>query len=98
MTVKAIKELGRIPVNSTGSMSTSFEDGAIKLYSYNTIVGYIKNGRAVIVNGGYSQTTATHLSNYRDSYSVNKDDTFEYEAFIKRAELDEVNVLGGWYN
>ena len=49
MTVQAIKELGRIPVNSTGSMSTSFEDGAIKLYSYHTIVGYIKNGKAIIV-------------------------------------------------
>jgi len=98
MTVKAIKELGRIPVISTGSMSTSFEDGAIKLYSYHTIVGYIKNGKAIIVNGGYSTTTAKHLSNYRDSYSVNKDDTFEYEAFIKRAELDGVNVLGGWNN
>tara|TARA_R110002012_G_C11273222_1_gene569712 strand:- start:121 stop:390 length:270 start_codon:yes stop_codon:yes gene_type:complete len=83
-------------LNTTSSMSSEIENGAIKLYSYNTVMGYIKNGKAVLVNGGYSMTTAKHLSKYRDMYSIDREQTYEYKAFIKRAELDNVKVLGGW--
>ena len=83
-------------LNTTGSMSSEIENGAIKLYSYNTVMGYIKNGKAVLVNGGYSMTTAKHLSKYREMYSIERGQTYEYKAFIKRAELDNVKVLGGW--
>ena len=74
-------------LNTTSSMSSEIENGAIKLYSYN---------KAVLVNGGYSMTTAKHLSKYRDMYSIDREQTYEYKAFIKRAELDNVKVLGGW--
>ena len=42
MTIQAVRELGRNPVNSTGSMSTQYSEeagGVWKLYSYNTCVG-----------------------------------------------------------
>jgi len=83
-------------LNTTGSMSSEIENGAIKLYSYNTVMGYIKDGKTVLVDGGYSMTTAKHLSKYRDMYSIDREQTYEYKAFIKRAELDNVKVLGGW--
>ena len=103
MTIQAIKELGRTPTNSTGSMSrTTVKDkdgfySTLLLYSYQTVVGYIKNGKVVLVAGNtYSQTTSQHLSKYRDEFGINPEDTFEYRAFLKRAELDGVNVKGGW--
>ena len=83
-------------INSTGSMSVDIsEDGAVKLYSYNTVVGYVKNGKVVLVNGGYSTTTAKHLAKYREQYGISKDQTYEYNAFIMRAYLDGVDVSGG---
>lgn len=86
----------KVKTNSTGSMSRTFEDGVILLYSYNTVVGYVKDGRAVICSGPYSATTSKHLSKYRDEFGIDKENTFEYAAFVKRAELDGVNVRGGW--
>ena len=103
MTIQAVKELGRTPTNSTGSMSrTTVQDrdgfySTLLLYSYQTVVGYVKDGKVVLVAGNtYSQTTSQHLSKYRDEFGINPEDTFEYRAFLKRAELDGVNVLGGW--
>ena len=84
-------------INSTGSMSVDIsQDGAVKLYSYQTVVGYVKNGKVVLVDGGYSMTTAKHLAKYRDIYEINKEDTYEYNAFIMRAFKDGVDVRGGW--
>tara|TARA_B100000212_G_C27292755_1_gene498015 strand:- start:426 stop:716 length:291 start_codon:yes stop_codon:yes gene_type:complete len=85
-------------INSTGSMSTQVEDGALKLYSYNTVMGYVKNGKAIMVNEFYSRTTSKHQAKYREMFNLDRDkgELFEYGAFIKRAELDGVNVLGGW--
>ena len=83
-------------INSTGSMSVDIsEDGAVKLYSYNTVVGYVKNGKVVLVDGGYSTTTAKHLAKYREQYGISKEETYEYNAFIMRAYLDGVDVSGG---
>tara|TARA_Y100000004_G_C8643679_1_gene298133 strand:+ start:213 stop:509 length:297 start_codon:yes stop_codon:yes gene_type:complete len=83
-------------INSTGSMSVDIsEDGAVKLYSYKTVVGYVKNGKVVLVNGGYSTTTAKHLAKYREKYGISKEQTYEYNAFIMRAYLDGVDVSGG---
>ena len=105
MTIQAVKELGRTPTNSTGSMSrTTVKDkdgfySTLLLYSYQTVVGYIKNGKVVLVAGNtYSQTTSQHLSKYRDEFGINQEDTFEYRAFLKRAELDGVDVKVGWNN
>jgi len=85
-------------INSTGSMSTQVEDGALKLYSYDTVMGYVKNGKAIMVNEFYSRTTSKHQAKYREMFNLDRDkgELFEYGAFIKRAELDGVNVLGGW--
>ena len=85
-------------INSTGSMSTQVEDGALKLYSYNTVMGYVKNGKAIMVNEFYSRPTSKHQAKYREMFNLDRDkgELFEYGAFIKRAELDGVNVLGGW--
>ena len=99
--------MNKVKTNSTGSMSrvhdwTPNEYGYMVqttlLYSYNTIVGYIKENRVVICSGPYSTTTSKHLAKYRDEFGIEKEDTFEYAAFVKRAELDGVNVRGGWNN
>ena len=81
-------------------MSTQVEDGALKLYSYDTVMGYVKNGKAIMVNEFYSRTTSKHQTKYREMFNLDRDkgELFEYGAFIKRAELDGVNVLGGWNN
>ena len=40
-------------INSTGSMSVDIsQDGAVKLYSYQTVVGYVKNGKVVLRHAG----------------------------------------------
>jgi len=104
MTTQATRELGRIPTNSTGSMSRkTVQDNEghysiVLLYSYGTIVGYYKDGRCVLMSGGYSMTTAQHLSKYRDEFVLERGDTFDYPAFVKRAEIDGVNIKGGWNN
>jgi len=79
-------------LNSTGSMSRVQYDDVTLLYSYSTIVGYVKDGKAIITNHYYSNTTNRHLYNFREMYGVNKEDTFELGAFYKRAELDGVQV------
>ena len=98
--------MSKVKTNSTGSMSRDFiwtpEDDEQQvfttlLYSYNTVVGYVqKNKRPVICSGPYSATTSKHLSKYREEFGIDKEDTYEYAAFLKRAELDGVNVQGGW--
>lgn len=103
MTIQATRELGRIRTNSTGSMSRrTVQDNEgyiiVLLYSYGTIVGYYKDGRCVLMSGGYSQTTAQHLSKYRDEFGLERGDTFNYPAFVKRAEIDGVDIKGGWNN
>lgn len=79
-------------LNSTGSMSMTHSHGVTKLYSYSTVVGYVKNGKAIITNHYYSNTTNRHLYNFREMFNVKKEDTFELGAFYKRADLDEVSV------
>lgn len=104
MTIQATRELGRIATNSTGSMSRKTvqdNDGLysiVLLYSYGTVVGYYKDGRCVLMSGGYSVTTAQHLSKYRDEFGLERGDTFDYLAFKKRAKIDGVNIKGGWNN
>lgn len=73
-------------------MSRVQYDGVTLLYSYSTIVGYVKDDKAIITNYYYSNTTNRHLYNFREMYGVNKEDTFELGAFYKRAELDGVQV------
>jgi len=73
-------------------MSRVQYDDVTLLYSYSTIVGYVKDGKAIITNHYYSNTTNRHLYNFREMYGVNKEDTFELGAFYKRAELDGVQV------
>jgi len=79
-------------LNTTGSMSRVQYDDVTLLYSYSTIVGYVKDFKTVITNHYYSNTTNRHLYNFREMYGVNKEDTFELGAFYKRAELDGVRV------
>lgn len=79
-------------LNSTGSMSRVKYNDVTLLYSYSTIVGYVKNNKAIITNYYYSNTTNRHLYNFREMYGVNKEDTFEIGAFYKRAELDGVQI------
>ena len=46
----------------------------------------------------YSHTTSKHQTQYRNEFNISKDECFEYDAFIKRAERDGVDVIGGWNN
>ena len=103
--------------NTTGSMWRKHYDngltGITLLYSYNTVVGYIrgyapiddnmnlfcgKDNVVLIDSGYYSATTNKHQSSYREEFGVERADTFDYKAFLKRAERDGVDVKGGWNN
>ena len=85
--------------------------GITLLYSYNTCVGYIrghapigdrmnlfcgKDNVVLIDSGNYSTTTNKQQSLYRQEFGVERADTFEYKAVLKRAEKDGVYVKGGW--
>lgn len=95
--------MSRTKLNTTGSKSKDIVElpngeKAERFWSYGTVVAYklFKSNKAVICKGPYSATTSKHLSDYRSLFNVDKEDTFEYRAFLKRAELDCVNVLTGW--
>ena len=83
-------------LNTTGSMSRVYIRGVFGdvtyLYSYSTVIGYVKDGKAILNNHYYSSTTAKHQAKYREMYSLDKGDTFELAAFYKRADLDGVTV------
>ena len=85
-----------------GRPSCNFAKPLIDFYGFgrSSLVESVKNGKAIMVNEFYSMTTSKHQSKYREMFSLDRDkgELFEYGAFIKRAELDGVNVLGGWNN
>jgi len=91
----------RIKTNSTGSMSRELdnflidEEGILKsktveiYYSYQTVVGYRLAGqKPVFCQNAWTQTTAQHLSKYRDEFGLEKGDQYEIRAFITRAFTD----------
>lgn len=91
----------RIKTNSTGSMSRELdnflidEEGILQsktveiYYSYQTVVGYRLAGqKPVFCKNVWTQTTAQHLSKYRDEFGLDKGDQYEPEAFITRAFKD----------
>ena len=94
--VKTVSKRQR--TNSTGSMSRAItSDGVTLLYSYDTIVGYVKGDRCVLDKSNtYSQTSASHINKYRDEFGLEPGDTFIYTAFTRRAAIDDVNIYGGW--
>lgn len=80
-------------LNTTGSMSrVKVNDNLTVLISYSTVIGYVKDGKAILNNYFYSSTTAKHQAKFREMYSLDKGDTFELAAFYKRADLDGVTV------
>tara|TARA_R100001015_G_scaffold8473_1_gene3307 strand:+ start:364 stop:615 length:252 start_codon:yes stop_codon:yes gene_type:complete len=80
-------------LNTTGSMSrVEYGDNLTLLFSYSTVIGYVKDGKAILNNHYYSSTTAKHQAKFREMYSLDKGDTFELGAFYKRADLDGVSV------
>jgi len=83
-------------LNTTGSMSRvdmrGIDGDITYLYSYSTIIGYVKDGKAILNNYFYSSTTAKHQAKFREMYSLDKGDTFELAAFYKRADLDGVTL------
>lgn len=94
---KEVAEMPKTKLNSTGSLSSRIEKGVTKYYSYATCIGYISlSGRVVLIGEYFSNTTSKHLSILRDKHDLEKGDTFEVDAFKKRAELDNVDVVGGW--
>lgn len=91
----------RIKTNSTGSMSRELdnflidEEGILQsktveiYYSYQTVVGYRLAGqKPVFCENAWTQTTAQHLSKYRDEFGLEKGDQYEIKAFITRAFTD----------
>ena len=98
--VQAVRNL-----NSTGSLRRVEGTRYDLIVSYNTPIAYVvdvENGhfinetKVILCNEFYSMTTRKHQAWVREHYSmVTKIGEFELGAFIKRAEIDKVDVCGG---
>ena len=94
-------------LNSTNSLRRVEGTRYDLIVSYDTPIAYVvdvENGtflnetKVILCNDFYSMTTRKHQAIIRDLYSGCTIGEFEYRAFKKRAELDNVNVLGGVNN
>ena len=94
-------------LNSTGSLKRIEGTRYDLIVSYNTPIAYvvdIENGtflnetKVILCNEFYSMTTRKHQANIRELYSVASIGDFDYAAFVKRAEIDGVDIKGGWNN
>ena len=92
---------------STGNLRIEEGTKYDLIISYGTPIAYVvdvENGlfinetKVILCNEFYSRTTRKHQAIIRDRYSTCSIGEFELGGFVKRAELDGVNVLGGWNN
>lgn len=94
-------------LNTTGTLKRIEGTRYDLIKSYNTPIAYVvdvENGtflnetKVILCNDFYSMTTRKHQNIIRDLYSgVAVIGEFEFKAFVKRAEIDGVNVKGGWH-
>jgi len=99
------KVQGTTNLVSTGNLRREEGTRYDLIISYDTPIAYVvdvENGsfinetKVILCNEFYSMTTAKHKNIIKDIYSMCSIGEFEYGGFIKRAELDGVNVLRGW--
>ena len=92
---------------STGNLRREEGTRYDRIISYNTPIAYVvdvENGsfinetKVILCNEFYSMTTAKHKNIIKDLYQTCSIGEFEYDAFVKRAERDGVDVIGGWNN
>jgi hypothetical protein len=94
-------------LNSTGSLKRIEGTRYDLIKSYNTIIAYVvdvENGtflnetKVILCNAFYSMTTRKHQAKIRELYTCSSVGDFDYPAFVKRAEIDGVDIKGGWNN
>ena len=97
--VQAVRKL-----NSTGSLRRVEGTRYDLIKSYATPIAYVvdvENGtflnetKVILCNEFYSMTTRKHQAKVRELYSGCSIGEFDYGGFLKRAEIDRVNVKGG---
>lgn len=76
-----------IPTNSQksfyGKAKVIYDDSAILLKSYNTIVCKIDKGEFTRTWGGYSATTMKHINSFRETYGMPR---------LSKADWDKLTV------
>ena len=99
--VQAVRKM-----NSTGSLKRVEGTRYDLIVSYKTPIAYVvdvENGtflnetKVILCNDFYSMTTRKHQAIIKDLYSNCSIGEFEYKAYKKRAELDNVNISGGMH-
>tara|TARA_R100001082_G_scaffold110077_1_gene88889 strand:- start:5123 stop:5479 length:357 start_codon:yes stop_codon:yes gene_type:complete len=92
-------------LNTTGSLRRVEGTRYDLIVSYNTPIAYVvdvENGtflnetKVILCNEFYSMTTAKHKTIIKELYSGCSIGEFELGGFFKRAEIDGVDVKGGW--
>ena len=98
--VQAVRKL-----NSTGSLKRVEGTRYDLIVSYNTPIAYVvdvENGtflnetKVILCNEFYSMTTRKHQAKVRELYSGCAIGEFDLGGFFKRAEIDGVDIRGGW--
>lgn len=91
-------------LNTTGTLRRIEGTSYDLIKSYDTPIAYVvdvDNGtflnetKVILCNDFYSMTTRKHQAIIKDLYSNCSIGEFEYKAYKKRAELDNVNISGG---
>ena len=93
-------------MNSTGSLRRVEGTRYDLIVSYNTPIAYVvdvENGhfinetKVILCNEFYSMTTRKHQAWVKEHYSmVTKIGEFSFGGFSKRADIDNVDIRGGW--
>ena len=91
-------------LNSTGNLRREEGTRYDLIKSYNTPIAYVvdvENGsfinetKVILCNEFYSMTTRKHQAKVRELYSDCAIGEFDLGGFLKRAEIDKVDVRGG---
>ena len=92
-------------LNSTGSLRRVEGTKYDLIVSYNTPIAYvvdvennsfINETKVILCNEFYSMTTRKHQAKVRELYSGCAIGEFDLGGFFKRAEIDGVDIRGGW--
>jgi len=101
---EANEVLAVVKLNSTGTLRRVEGTRYDLIVSYNTPIAYVvdvENGtfinetKVILCNEFYSMTTRKHQAKVRELYSDCAIGEFDLGGFLKRAEIDKVDVRGG---
>jgi hypothetical protein len=94
-----------VNLNSTGNLRRVEGTRYDLIVSYNTPIAYVvdvENGsfinetKIILCNEFYSMTTRKHQAKVREIYSNCAIGEFDLGGFYKRADIDNVDIRGGW--